>query len=163
LALGLEPADRGVMLQPPPSPGAPLLSRDDFVTTAMDAAVMAAVTLGAFGVTLRQGGDAARASTVAFSTLSTGPLLYALACRSEEHSGLRGLGANRVFVAGLGGMLVLLAATFIFPPLRALLATTPLGVADLAVIGLGAATPVALREALKTRRSGDVKNQGGRH
>jgi P-type Ca2+ transporter type 2C len=120
------------------------------------------VTLGAFGVMLRRGGDAARASTVAFSTLSTGQLLYALACRSEARSGLRDLGDNRVFVAGLGGMLLLQAATFIVPPLRALLGTTPLATADLAVISLGAATPVALREVLKMRRSADANNQGGR-
>jgi P-type Ca2+ transporter type 2C len=161
LALGLEPADPGVMLQAPPSPGAPLLSRDDFVTTAVDSAVMAAVTLGAFGLTLRRGGDAARASTVAFSTLSVGQLLYALACRSGERSGLHGLGANPTLAAGLGGMLVLQGATLVVPPLRALLGTTPLGLADLAVIGLGAAAPLALRETLKTRRSGDG-NEGGR-
>jgi P-type Ca2+ transporter type 2C len=162
LALGLERADPAVMRQPPPPPGAPLLSRKDVVTTAMDAAIMAGVTLGAFGVMLRRGGDAARASTVAFSTLSTGQLLYALACRSEARSGLRDLGDNRVFVAGLGGMLLLQAATFIVPPLRALLGTTPLATADLAVISLGAATPVALREVLKMRRSADANNQGGR-
>jgi Ca2+-transporting ATPase len=161
IALGLEPADPGIMLQPPPPPGAPLLSRDDFVTTAIDAATMAAVTLGAFGMTLRQGGDAARASTVAFSTLSTGQLLYALACRSPERSGLRRLGNNRVFVAGLGGMLVLQGATLVWSPLRALLGTTALGVADLAVIGLGAITPAVLREALKIRRLGDTNDQGG--
>ena len=82
------------MRQPPPVPGAPLLSRDALVTTAVDAAVMAAATLGAFGLTLRRSGDSLAASTVAFSTLSAGQLLYALACRSDERSGLRGLGDN---------------------------------------------------------------------
>jgi hypothetical protein len=36
------------------------------------------------------------------------------------------------------------------PPLRTLLQTTPLGLADLAVIGVGALAPLALREGLKT-------------
>ena len=88
LALGMEPAEPGVMRQPPPVPGAPLLSRDALVTTGVDAAVMAAATLGAFGVALRRSGDSLAASTVAFSTLSAGQLLYALACRSDERSGL---------------------------------------------------------------------------
>ena len=152
LALGMEPADPGVMRRPPPVPGAPLLTRDDFATTALDASIMAAATLGAFGITMGRSGDSRRASTVAFSTISVGQLLYALACRSGERSGLRGLPDNPVLVAGIGGMLALQGATLVVPPLRALLATSVLGVADLAVVGAGAVAPLVVREALKTRR-----------
>jgi magnesium-transporting ATPase (P-type) len=113
---------------------------------------MAAATLGAFGVTLRRSGDAVRASTVAFSTISVSQLLYALACRSGERPGWRGLTENPVLVAGIGGMLALQGATVVLPPLRALLATSALGVADLAMVGAGAVAPLAVREALKTRR-----------
>jgi Ca2+-transporting ATPase len=150
LALGMEPAEAGVMRRPPPVPGAPLISRDDVASTILDAAVMAGVTLGAFGVTWRRSGNAAHASTVAFSTLSTGQLLYALACRSETRPGLSRLGDNPALIAGVGGMLALQAATVIVPPLRALLATTPLGLTDLALIGAGATAPLVVREALKT-------------
>jgi Ca2+-transporting ATPase len=149
LVLGMEPAEPGVMRQPPPVPGAPLLSRDAIVTTGVDAAVMAAATLGAFGFALRRSGDSLAASTVAFSTLSAGQLLYALACRSDERSGLGGLGGNRMLVAGVGGMLVLQAATVIVPPLRSVLRTTPLGLVDLAVIGAGATVPLVVRETIK--------------
>jgi Ca2+-transporting ATPase len=149
LALGMEPAEPGVMRRLPPVPGAPLLSRDALVTTGVDAAVMAAATLGAFGVALRRSGDSLAASTVAFSTLSAGQLLYALACRSDERSGIRGLSDNSMLVAGVGGMLMLQAATVIVPPLRALLRTTPLGIVDLAVIGAGAAVPLVVRETIK--------------
>jgi P-type Ca2+ transporter type 2C len=161
LALGMEPAEPGVMLRPPPEPGAALLSRDDFATTALDASVMAAATLGAFGTTLRRSGDAVRASTVAFSTISTGQLLYALACRSGERFGLRGLADNPVLMAGIGGMLALQGATLVVPPLRAVLATSPLGLTDLAVVGAGAVVPLILRETLKARRPHE-QNQGGR-
>jgi P-type Ca2+ transporter type 2C len=152
LALGMEPAEPGVMRRPPPVPGALLLSRDDFATTALDASIMAAATLGAFGITLHRSADGLRASTVAFSTISVGQLLYALACRSGERSGLRGLTENPVLVAGIGGMLALQGATLVLPPLRALLATSALGLADLAVVGAGAVAPLVVREALKTRR-----------
>jgi Ca2+-transporting ATPase len=162
LALGMEPADAGVMRRLPPPPGSALLSRDDLVTTALDAAVMATATLGAFGITLGRSANAAHASTVAFSTLSTGQLLYALACRSGEHSGFRRLRDNPVLVAGIGGMLGLQAATVIAPPLRTLLATTPLGLADLAVIGAGATVPLVVREALKTRRTDKPAQGDGR-
>jgi Ca2+-transporting ATPase len=162
LALGLEPAEDGVMRQPPPAPGGPLLSPDALKATALDAAVMAATTLTAFGVTQSRSGDAVRASTVAFSTLSFGQLLYALACRSDERSGLRRLGDNSTLAAGLGGMLALQAATVLVPPLRGLLRTTPLGLADVALIGAGATVPLLVREALKTTKR-DEQTQGGRH
>jgi Ca2+-transporting ATPase len=160
LALGMEPAEPGVMQQRPPRPDAPLLSRDVLATTIVDAGVMAAATLGAFGLAQRASGDVARASTVAFSTLSAGQLLYALACRSTERSGLRGLGDSRMLVAGVGGMLALQAATIAVPPLRALLGTTPLGVRDLAVVGAGAVVPLLVRETLKTIRTGGAGDGG---
>jgi P-type Ca2+ transporter type 2C len=163
LALGMEQAEPGVMRRPPPVPGAPLLARDDLTTTALDAVVMAAATLGAFGLTWRGSGDAARASTVAFSTLSAGQLLYALACRSHDRPGFYRLRDNPALMAGIGGMLGLQAATVIVPPLRALLATTPLGLADLALVGAGATVPLVVREALKTtQRAGGPKEGGGR-
>ena len=161
LALGMEPAESGVMLQRPPRPDASLLSRDTVATTVMDATMMAVSTLGAFTMTQRQTGNAAHASTVAFSTLSVGQLLYALACRSTERPGLVGLGDNRSLVAGVGGMLALQAATILVPPLRGLLGTTPLGVRDLAVVGAGALAPLLVRETLKTVRSSDGRHGGG--
>jgi Ca2+-transporting ATPase len=160
LALGMEPAEPGVMGQPPPAPGTALLGRDAVVTMAVDAAVMAATTLGAFGLTLARSGDGARASTVAFSTLGGGQLLYALTCRSEAQSGLRRLRDSPLLLAGVGGMLVLQAATLVAPPLRTLLRTAPLGLADLALIGAGSVTPLLVREALKTLRS-DGRKEGG--
>lgn len=161
LALGMERAEPGVMRRPPPVPGAPLLSRHDLTTTALDAMIMAGATLGAFGVALRGSGDVARASTVAFSTLSAGQLLYALACRSDDRPGLHRLRDNPALIAGVGGMLGLQAATVIVPPLRALLATTPLGLADLALVGAGATVPLVMREGLKTQRAGGPKEGGG--
>jgi Ca2+-transporting ATPase len=160
LALGMERSEPGVMRQPPPQSGASLLSRDDLTTTGLDAAVMAASTLGAFGATWQRSGDAARASTVAFSTLAFGQLLYALTCRSAERSGLHGLGDNPALLAGIGGMLGLQGATLVVPPLRGLLGTTSLSLGDLALVGAGAVTPLVVREALKATRTGTA-GQGG--
>jgi P-type Ca2+ transporter type 2C len=160
LALGMESAEPGVMSQPPPAPGAALFGRDALVTTAVDATVMAATTLGAFGMTLARSGDNLRASTVAFSTLAGGQLLYALACRSDARPGLRRLRHSPFLLAGVGGMLVLQAATLVAPPLRSLLRTTPAGLADLALIGAGAATPLLVRETLKALRANGTTHGG---
>ena len=108
----------------------------------------------------RRSGNAALASTVAFSTLSTGQLLYALTCRSSERAAFRRLGDNPALMAGFGGMLGLQAATVVVAPLRALLGTAPLGLADLALVGAGATVPQLVREALKTRPDGP-RQRGG--
>jgi Ca2+-transporting ATPase len=150
------------MRQPPPVPGGALLSSDHLKATGLDAAVMAAMTLGAFGITQSRSGDSLRASTVAFSTLSFGQLLYALACRSDEHPGVRRLGDNPALAAGLGGMLAMQAATVVVPPLRSLLGTTPLGLADVVLVGAGATVPLLVREAIKTMQSAEPM-PGGRH
>src|SRR5262249_44073802 len=137
LALGMEPAEPGVMRRPPPAPGAPLLSRDALAVSAIDAAVMAGTTLGAFALTQARSGNSVAASTVAFTTLSSGQLLYALACKSDDRPRLAHLGDNPLLVAGVGGMLLLQAATLLVPGLRTVLGTTPLGLADLAMVGAG--------------------------
>jgi P-type Ca2+ transporter type 2C len=160
LALGLEPAEPGIMQRPPPAPGASLLSRDALVTTVVDAGVMAATTLGAFGLTRARSGDGLHASTVAFSTLAGGQLLYALACRSSERPGLRGLGQSPGLVGGVSGMLLLQAATLV-PPLRGLLRTTPLGLVDVGVIGAGALVPLLVRETVKTPGTGESRSRSG--
>ena len=162
LALGMEPAEPGVMRQPPPPPGSALLDRNALVTTGVDATVMAATTLGAFGLALARSGDGARASTVAFSSLAGGQLLYALACRSDAQPGLRRLRDSPFLLAGVGGMLALQAATLVVPPLRGLLRTTPIGVADLVLIGAAATTPVLVRETLKTFSANGTMQGGSR-
>src|SRR5262249_33883820 len=154
--------EAGVMKQAPPVPGASLLSREALTTTIVDATVMAASSLGAFVLAQRRSGNALHASTMAFTTLSAGQLLYALACRSTAHSGVRGLRDNPALIAGVGGMLALQAATLVVPPLRALLRTTPLGVGDLAIVGAGALAPWLLRESFKTISSEDAKHGGSR-
>jgi len=162
LALGLEPADPGVMRQAPPAPGAPLFSLDSMVKTGLDATIMAGVTMGAYGLTRAQSGDPQRASAVAFSTLASGQLLYTLACRSEERPALSGIGENPALSAGVAGMLLLQAATIVVPQLRALLGTTALGLRDLGMIGAGAIVPLLAREGFKALGRG-VNPRGGIH
>jgi hypothetical protein len=85
-------------------------------------------------------------------TLTSAQLLYALSARSESPLTLIGKGRlrknpwlSRTVVLSLGAQ----AATVLFPPLRALLRTSPIGLVDAAVIAACAAAPTLGREALK--------------
>ncbi len=149
LALSLEPAEPQVMRQPPRSPAESILSKQALTGMARDAGLISAVTLGAYGLAVGRYGVGAPASTVAFSTLTSAQLCYAITCRSEERSGFSGLGRNPLLLAALGGTLALQAAAVGAPPLRRLLGTTPLSAADWGIVAAGAVTPLLVKEGTK--------------
>jgi Ca2+-transporting ATPase len=146
LALAVEPPERDVMLQEPRDRDESILSARTLLGVGRDAALLAAASLGAYGVAASRYGIGAQASTVAFATLTTSQLLHALTCRSDTRSGLAGLGRNPLMLGALGGTLALQAASVTVPALRGLLGTTPLGLADWVVVAAGATAPLAARE-----------------
>src|SRR5262249_20579723 len=94
LALSFGPAEPEVMEQPPRSPAEPILSNRALLTMAGDAGLISAVTLGAYGLAVARHGVGPAASSVAFSTLTSAQLCYAITCRSDHRSGFTGLEQN---------------------------------------------------------------------
>src|SRR5215467_10938178 len=120
LALAVEPADPEAMSRPPDDPAAPLLSRSVLTHIAADAAVLSAATLAAHGVALARYGAGPRATTIAFSTLTSAQLLHALQYRSRGAAG--SAWAPTPLLGGVvAGSLALQAGTLLVPPLRRLL------------------------------------------
>jgi Ca2+-transporting ATPase len=154
LALAVEPPERDVMLQGPRDRDASILSGRTLLGVGRDAAILAASTLGAYGIAAARYGIGPQASTVAFATLTTSQLLHALACRSETRSGFAGLEQNPLMVGALGGTLALQVASVTVPALRGLLGTTPLGMTDWAVVAAGSTAPLALREIARAAGGG---------
>src|SRR5262245_3776277 len=152
LALAVEPPERDVMRHEPRDRDASILSSRTLLGVGRDAAILAAASLGAYGVAASRYGIGPQASTVAFATLTTGQLLHALTCRSETRSGLADLRRNPLMVGALGGTLALQAASVTVPALRSLLGTTPLGLAGWAMVAAGATAPLAARETAKAVR-----------
>ena len=149
LALSFEPAEPQVMQQPPRNPADPILSSQDLIGMAGDAGLISAITLGAYGVAMARYGVGAAPSTVAFSTLTSAQLCYALTCRSEHRSGFSGLGRNPLLLAALGGTLALQVTAIWAPPLQRLLGTTPLRPADWGIVAAGALAPLLVKEGSK--------------
>src|SRR5205807_2676897 len=71
LALAVEPAERDVMARAPRDPSAPMLSKTTLLGISRDAGVLAATTLGVHALALARYGAGPRATTLAFSTLTS--------------------------------------------------------------------------------------------
>jgi Ca2+-transporting ATPase len=154
LALSVEDPEPDILKRPPRDSQAPLFARDDFKHMALDAALMSAASLGAYGYGLSRYGTGPRAASLAFQSLTIGQLLNAYSCRSQTHSLFerRQLPPNRYLDVAILGSLALQGLTIWFPPVRGLLGVAPLGLADLAVIGGSALLSLAAIENAKPSR-----------
>ncbi|HTO13502.1 MAG TPA: HAD-IC family P-type ATPase [Candidatus Binatia bacterium] len=151
LALAVEPAERDVMARPPRDPGAPMLSKSTLLGIAGDAGVLAATTLGVHALALARYGAGPRATTLAFSTLTSAQLLHALTYRARADRAEPAAGCS-VLPAVVGGTLAVQLAAMALPPLRRLLGLTPLAAIDWALVAGATALPFVLKEI---RRQGD--------
>jgi Ca2+-transporting ATPase len=150
LALALEPADPGVMSRPPDDPSKALLSRGVLAEIGIDAGVLAAGALAAHGIAAARYGVGPRASTVAFSTLTSAQLLQALVYRSRRGA----TGAPSPLLTGVvGGSLLFQASTLLVPAFRRLLGLAVPSAADWALIAGSALAPVLINEIRGARRS----------
>jgi Ca2+-transporting ATPase len=149
IALGLEPAEPGILERPPVSLREGLLDRGQWASVALDAGVMTLASLASFGYGLARYGAGPRARTVAFMTLTSSQLLYAMSMRSARPLRSGGLRPNRLLDAGVVTLLAAQAGTVLLPAARTLLRTTPVGVADVVVIAGMSMLPLAVRELVK--------------
>ena len=151
IALGLEPAEPGVMERPPVSLRGGLLERSDWRAVASDAGSMTLASLASFGYGLARYGAGPQARTLAFMTLTSSQLLHALAMRSARPLRAGGLQPNPMLNRVVGWSLVAQAGTVLLPFARRLLRTAPLGPLDALVVLSTAGVPLLVREWLKER------------
>lgn len=154
LALGMEKGEADVMDKPPRQPAAPVIDRTAARDITLQSIVIAGATLGAYLYGLRwygqTGAGLAAARTMAFFTLTTAELLRAYANRSERYTALQmGIFGNRYLNAGVGLSFLLIAASYIFSPLRLALRLTALDLANLEVIIAFGFLPFVITELRK--------------
>jgi Ca2+-transporting ATPase len=155
LALALEPPEPDVLSQPPRSPEEPIIKTADFKRIAFESATLSAGALGAYGYGLLRYGMGPQASTLAFTSLTTGQLLHAMTSRSEAHSvlsdgkGETSLPSNPYLKTALIGSFAVQALTLVLPGFRSLLGLTPISLFDSLVIGGSAVLPFVINEKTK--------------
>ena len=158
LALAFEPAEPGLMREPPRPPGEPLLTRQLMVRIGFVSFLMLAVALVTFEVELSRGSSIEVARTAAATVLVLSEAVYLFNIRHFTASSMsfETLVGNRVAL-WVTGLLIVLQLAFIYTsPMQVLFHTAALGLMSWTLIlGLTAAKFLAVElEKAAWRRAG---------
>lgn len=150
IAIGMEPAGKGLLNVPPRNPKEPLLNKRLFSEILLEGLIIGVCTMGAYFV--GRGVSNGLATTMAFATLTLARLFHGFNCRGEENIFKLKLTGNKYSVyAFLVGVLLLAGALFV-PFLERLFSVAPMsGVHALIILGL-AFLPTLLIQIVKTIR-----------
>ena len=135
LALAVEPASSEIMNQPPRSSRTSFLSKPFLILIGWQAAMLAAIGLGAYWWALKVYGSGPHSRTIALFALVSVQLGHTFNCRSRTRSAFDGLFTNPfLWLAVLIVALLQLLAIY-FSPLAAILGTVKPSATDWVVIG----------------------------
>jgi len=150
LALGVDPAGRDIMREPPRGSGESVFARGLSRKILTRGIFISCATLGVFAYTLATG-DLGKARTLAFATLIMAQLFHVFDCRSEHQFIWQlGLFGNTYLVAAVAISEMLLLAAVYVPFLQTVFATVPLVAADWLLVVLAAASVSGLGWATET-------------
>ncbi|MBX6367723.1 MAG: cation-translocating P-type ATPase [Rhodospirillales bacterium] len=154
LALGVDPADPGIMDAPPRPRGEGVITLEMWVGIAFVGLVMAAGTLLVLDAALPGGliegsGETRYAQTMAFTTLVLFQLFNVFNARSDERSALSGLFRNAWLWVAIAVALLLQAAVVYVPFLQLAFSTVGLTATDWLVCAAVASSVLWLRELSK--------------
>lgn len=151
IAIGMEPAEEGLLKQPPRDPAEGILTPSFVLQLFIQGSLMAGATIWAWGLGMRQAGEGT-ACTMAFSTLTLARLFHGFNCRSS-HSIIRlGLLSNPGSLAAFVLGTVLLAAVLFVPALQTFFAASDLTAVQLYGVGMAAFLPAAVIQTGKILR-----------
>jgi Ca2+-transporting ATPase len=154
LALGVDPADEGLMHQPPRPAGEGVITPQMWRGIILVGVIMAAGTLFVLDASLPGGfvtgsGDLQYAQTMAFTTLMLFQIFNVLNARSDEQSAFVHLVTNRWLWAAIGGSIALQVFVVYVPFLQRAFGTVALSARDWGFCVAVASSVLWLREASK--------------
>ena len=147
IAIGMEPAEPGLLEQPPRDPKEGILTKSFLLKLLVQGGLIAVVSMTAFHLGLET--DAATASTMAFCTLTLARLFHGFNCRSTHSIFRLGFKTNWYSLGAFGVGLLLLSAVMFIPGLQGLFSVTPLTGYQIGMIYLLAVLPTVLIQLYK--------------
>ena len=135
LAIGMEPADERLLDEKPRDPKTGIMTRDFIMTMIAEGVLIAVVTMTAYHIGIA--GNLAKASTMAFATLTMARLFHGFNCRSKESIFEIGLGSNKYSLYAFAAGVCLLALVIFVPFLHSVFSVENLSATAIAqIIGL---------------------------
>lgn len=145
IALGMEPARKGLLDEKPRDPNASILDKSLMSKILWQGALIAVASMTAFYLGYNAGG-AAMASTMAFATLTLARLFHGFNCRGKESIFKLGLASNKYSLMAFAGGVVLLAAVLLIPVLEGMFMITALSAVQYAqIVGLAFAPTLLIQ------------------
>jgi len=151
IAIGMEPAERDLLSEKPRNPKEGILTRKFMTDILVQGALIAAVTMTAFHIGLRQG-DSALASTMAFATLTAARLFHGFNCRSKHSIFRIGFSGNWYSLAAFAAGMVFLNLVLFVPVLKRLFLVSTLTSGQFGMIYLLAVIPTVIIQIYKIIR-----------
>ena len=150
IAIGMEPARRGLLSQKPRDPKEPILNRSLLSRIGVQGLLIAIATMAAFYLGYGPTKDAAMASTMAFATLTLARLFHGFNCRGAESLLRLKLTTNPASILAFFAGVVLLALVLFVPGLTSLFMVAPgFGAAQLGKVVLLALAPTVVIQLYK--------------
>lgn len=150
LAIGMEPAEKGLLDQPPRDPKKGIMTKDFMAHVLVQGALIAVSTTAAFYIGLCQ--SAAMASTMAFSTLTLARLFHGFNCRSEKPLHKIGFSGNWYSLGAFVLGVCLLSLVMFVPFFRNLFSVEAMSKGQLGWVYLLAVIPTLLIQGYKICR-----------
>ncbi len=149
LAIVNEPAEDGVMKQPPRSPNEPIFTRELATNIILTGIALTVASLGAQYWAVANGYDVAAQQTIVFTTLCFTQLGNALSVRAGQSFILRRFFHNWLLLGAIALTMLLQAALVFIPALNGIFKTTPLDVRAFVAVTVVSVACTALVEGLK--------------
>ena len=133
IAIGMEPAEDGLLSKKPRDPKESILSKDFLIQLFVQGGLIAACTMTAFYVGLKDN-NAALASTMAFATLTLARLFHGFNCRSECSIFAIGFKSNMASIGAFAAGIVFLLSVLFIPFLSKLFEVSALSISQIGMI-----------------------------
>lgn len=151
IAIGMEPAEKDLLAQPPRDPKEGILTKDFMLRILFQGALIAVCAMTAFHIGNNAGG-AKLASTMAFATLTAARLFHGFNCRSAHSIFKIGFRRNWYSLGAFAAGIVLLSLVLFVPGLQGLFEVVPMTTAQIGTILTLAVIPTVVIQAGKILR-----------
>ncbi len=158
IAIGMEPAEDGLLSQKPRDPKEGILNKDFIIRLFAKGGLIAIATMVAFYMGLNAGG-AAVASTMAFVTLTAARLFHGFNCRSDHSIFKIGFASNMASVGAFFAGIALLALVLFVPAIGSWFAVTPLTWTQIGTVFGLALVPTVIIQGYKVLKETLLKNK----